>query len=224
MSERTAAEQPKATSLSTQERATLRWIFGVVGGCIAAVGALLFGVGLLLPNHWNVTREIVVHAPTATIHSLVDDWHAWETWAKDPGDDPTLTYTYSGSAHGVGAVRRFSGRYAGSGQSEIVRSDPQTGTAFVSAVRSPKNNAHGEISYRPQGGSTSVSWNDQGTIESFFGVFLRANVEDELSKYMDRSLSRLKAQAEDRAQRTHPARSPDHSQEQAPTPTGSSEP
>jgi hypothetical protein len=200
MSERPTADRPKAKSLSTQERATLRWIFWVVGGCIAAVGALLFGVGLLLPNHWNVTREIVVHAPLSTIHPVVDDWHAWVTWAKDPGDDPTLTYTYAGSEHGVGAVRRFSGRYAGTGQSEIVRSDPQAGIAFVSAVRSPTNNAHGSISYRPQGGSTSVTWNDQGTIESFFGVFLRANVEDELSKYMDRSLNRLKALAETRAQ------------------------
>lgn len=224
MSERSAAEQPKSKSLSTQERATLRWIFWVVGGCIAAVGALLFGVGLLLPNHWNVTREIVVHAPPATIHALVDDWRAWETWAKDPGDDPTLTYTYSGSAHGVGAVRHFSGRYAGTGQSEIVRSDPQTGAAFVSAVRSENNNAHGAISYRPQGGSTSVTWNDQGTIESFFGVFLRANVEDELSKYMDRSLRRLKAQAEERAQRANPAAPPDRSHELTPSPPGSTQP
>lgn len=184
-----------------QRRATLRWIFAVVGGCVAAVGVLLFGVGFFLPNHWNVTREIVIHAPPAAIHALVDDWHAWETWAKDPGDDPTLTYTYAGSERGVGAVRRFSGRYAGTGQSEIVRSDRQTGAAFVSAVRSPTNNAHGSISYRAQGGSTSVTWNDQGTIESLFGVFLRANVEDELSKYMDRSLGRLKTLAETQASR-----------------------
>jgi hypothetical protein len=204
MSERAPADHPKAKSLSAQERATLRWILWVVGGCIAAVGALLFGVGLLLPNHWNVTREIVVHAPTSTIHALVDDWHAWETWAKDPGDDPTLTYTYAGSEHGVGAIRRFAGRYAGTGQSEIVRSDPQTGIAFVSAVRSRENNAHGEISFRPRGGSTSVTWNDRGTIESLLGVFLRANVEDELTKYLDRSLIRLKAQAETRAQHAVP--------------------
>lgn len=192
--------QLDAKSLSRQERATLRWIFWVVGGCVAAVGALLVGVGLLLPNHWNVTREIVVHAPMVTIHELVSNWHAWETWAKDPGDDPTLTYTYAGSNHGIGAIRRYSGRYAGTGRSEIVRSDPQSGTAFVSAVRSDSNNAHGEITYRPQGGSTSVTWNDQGTIESLLGVFLRANVEDELGKFMDRSLNRLKAQAEARAQ------------------------
>lgn len=197
-------DDPNSPSLAAQpssaERATLRWIFWVVGGCVAAVGALLLGVGLLLPNHWNVTREIVIHAPAADIHALVEDWRAWQTWAKDPGDDPTLTYTYTGNHRGVGSVRRFSGRYAGSGQSEIVRSDPATGAAFVSSVRSSKNNAHGSISYRPQGGSTSVIWNDQGTIESLFGVFLRANVEDELGKYMDRSLSRLKAQVETRAQ------------------------
>lgn len=202
MSELPAASVPDAKSSPTRERATLRWIFWVVGGCIAAVGGLLFGVGLLLPNHWNVTREIVIHAPTSIIHPLVEDWNAWQTWAKDPGDDPTLTYTYAGSKRGVGAVRRFAGRYAGTGQSEIVQSDPQTGAAFVSAVRSSHNNAHGSITYRALGGSTSVTWNDQGTIESLFGVFLRANVEDELTKYMDRSLNRLKAQAETRAQQS----------------------
>lgn len=196
-----ASPQASASkSLSREERATFKWLFWVVGGCIAAVGALLFGIGLFLPNHWNVTREILVHAPPATIHPLVDSWQAWQVWGKDPGDDPTLQYSYSGPEHGVGALRRFSGKYAGTGQSEIVRSDPHIGTAFVSAVRSAANNAQGSISYRPQGGSTSVTWNDQGTIESLFGVFLRANVEDELGKYMDRSLRRLKAAAEERAQ------------------------
>ncbi len=190
---------PPSTSRSNQQRATLRWVMWVVGGCVGGVALLLFGIGLLLPNRWNVTRDVLIHAPAAEIHPLVDDWRAWESWARDPGDDPTLRYSYSGNAQGVGAERSFVGQYAGAGRSEIVKSDPTTGTAFVSAVRSEADNAHGSITYRPQGGSTLVTWNDQGTIESLFGVFLRANVEDELTKHMDRSLQRLKAVAEERA-------------------------
>lgn len=168
---------------------------------MAGVAALLFGIGMLLPNRWNVTRDVLIHAPAAEIHTLVNDWRSWEDWARDPGDDPTLQYSYSGSAQGVGAARSFVGQYAGTGRSEIVKSDPTTGTAFVSAVRSESDNAHGSITYRAQGGSTLVTWNDQGAIESLFGVFLRANVEDELVKYMDRSLQRLKLVAEERASR-----------------------
>jgi hypothetical protein len=188
-----------STARSNQKRATLRWVMWVVGGCVGGVALLLFGIGVLLPNRWNVTRDVLIHAPAAEIHQLVDDWRAWESWARDPGDDPTLRYSYSGNPQGVGATRSFVGQYAGAGRSEIVKSDPTTGTAFVSAVRSDTNNAHGSITYRPQGGSTLVTWNDQGTIESLFGVFLRANVEDELTKHMDRSLQRLKAVAEERA-------------------------
>lgn len=191
--------QPSPASLSHQERATLRWVLWVVAACVGAVALLLVGLGIVLPNHWNVTREVLVHAPSTEVHALVSDWRAWETWARDPGDDPTLQYSYAGSETGVGAVRTFVGKYAGTGRSEIVKSDPTTGAAFVSAVGSETNNAHGAITYRPQGGSTLVIWNDQGTIDSFFGVFLRANVEDELTKYMDRSLQRLKSQAEERA-------------------------
>lgn len=168
----------------------------VVGGCVAAVGALLLGIGVVLPNRWNVTREVLVHAPTSAIHPLVDDWRAWQTWAPNPGDDPTLQYEYTGPAHGVGAKRTFLGKYAGGGSSEIVRSDPTQGVAFTSNVRSESPNAHGSITYQTKGGSTSVVWNDQGTIQSMFGVFLRANVEDELGKYMEKALTRLKDVAE----------------------------
>lgn len=168
----------------------------VVAGCVAAVSVLLVGIGILLPNRWNVTREVLVHAPPAAIHPLVDDWHAWQTWAKSPGDDPTLQYEYSGPSRGVGAKRTYTGKYAGAGSSEIVRSDPAQGVAFTSNVRSTSPNAHGSITYRSKGGSTEVVWNDQGTIESLFGVFLRANVEDELGKYMEQALSRLKEAAE----------------------------
>jgi hypothetical protein len=178
------------------ERASLRWIFTVVIGCVGAVGALLLGIGFLLPNRWNVTREILVHAPPAAVHPLVDNWRAWQTWAPNPGDDPTLHYDYSGPASGVGAKRTYSGKYAGAGSSEIVRSDPAFGVAFTSNVRSTSPNAHGSITYDNKGGSTSVTWNDQGTIQSVFGVFLRANVEDELGKYMEKALTRLKDAAE----------------------------
>lgn len=186
-------------ALSSQERATLRWVLWVVGGCVGGIAVLLFGMGLLLPNHWNVTRDVLVHAPAQEVHALVEDWKAWESWARDPGDDPTLRYSYTGSDKGVGAVRQFTGQYAGAGRSEIVKSDPTSGTAFVSAVRSDDNNAHGSITYRQQGGSTLVVWNDQGTIPSVFAVFLRANVEDELAKHMERSLKNLKSLAEERA-------------------------
>ncbi len=77
-----------------------------------------------------------------------------------------------------------------------MRSDPTEGVAFTSNVRSESPNAHGSITFQPKGGSTSVVWNDQGTIESLFGVFLRANVEDELGKYMEKALTRLKDAAE----------------------------
>jgi hypothetical protein len=178
------------------DRASLRWIFVVVFGCVAAVALLLLGIGFVLPNRWNVTREVLVHAPTDAIYPLVDDWHAWQSWAKDPGDDPTLHYDYSGPTRGVGAKRMYKGRYAGEGSSEIVRSDPDLGVAFTSNVRSTSPNAHGAISFQTKGGSTTVTWNDQGTIQSVFGVFLRANVEDELGKYMDKALARLKDAAE----------------------------
>lgn len=190
-----------SAALSSQERATLRWVLWVVGGCVGGIAVLLFGMGLLLPNHWNVTRDVLVHAPAQDVHALVEDWKAWESWARDPGDDPTLRYSYTGSERGVGAVRQFAGQYAGSGRSEIVKSDPTSGVTFVSAVRSDDDNAHGSITYRTQGGSTLVVWNDWGTIPSVFGVFLRANVEDELSKHMERSLKNLKNLAEERASR-----------------------
>lgn len=177
-------------------RASLRFIFMIVAGCVAAVALLLLGIGLLLPNRWNVTREVLIHAPLAAIHPLVDDWRSWETWAPNPGDDPTLVYEYTGPANGVGAKRTYTGKYAGAGSSEIVRSDPAQGVAFTSNVRSTAPNAHGSITYQSKGGSTSVVWNDQGTIESLFGVFLRANVEDELGKYMEKALARLKQAAE----------------------------
>ena len=188
-----------AASKPPSHRSTLRFIAVVVAGCIAAVAALLLGVGLLLPNHWHVKREVLISAPPSIILPLIEDFRQWELWAKHPQDDPTLQYTYVGAPSGVGAKRVYQGQYAGRGHSEIVRSDPSYGVAMTSAVGTENANAHSRLEFQHRGGTTAVTWTDQGEIASVFGVFLRANVEDELGKYMETSLARLKAEAERRA-------------------------
>ena len=179
--------------------ATLRFVAVIVGSCLLAVALLLMGVGLLLPNHWHVQRDVMVSAPPATILTLIEDFRQWESWAGRPMDDQTVRYSYSGPDSGVGARRQYSGEHAGAGYTEIVRSDPAYGVAMISAVGQEKPTASSRLEFKRQGGVTTVLWTDEGKIDSIFGVFLRANLEDELGSYMERSLVRLKTVAEQKA-------------------------
>jgi hypothetical protein len=65
------------------------------------------------------TRSIVIAAPPAAVHALVDDLHAWTKWSPWEGLDADLNRTYSGSEKGVGARYAWAGKKSGEGSMHV---------------------------------------------------------------------------------------------------------
>ncbi|HEX2735590.1 MAG TPA: SRPBCC family protein [Polyangiaceae bacterium] len=172
----------------------MKQVLLIVTGAIASVVVLFVVVGLMLPNHWNVERSILIHAPASKIHPLVEDLHAWGNWVESR--DPTLRYEFTGPERGVGANRIYHSQYAGTGSTQITLSDPSRGIEFESCVNSPSPTAHGKLTYASEGPATRVTWHDEGKLPVITGAYLRDSVEEGLQRHMDESLVKLKDLAE----------------------------
>ncbi len=88
------------------------------------------GLFLLAPSDYEVSRELTIDAPSAKIHSLVEDLKLWPSWSFwDEEYDATLVWSYSGAEKGVGAISSWTGK-DGPGGMEITASDPDRGLWF----------------------------------------------------------------------------------------------
>jgi hypothetical protein len=70
---------------------------------VAAIIALLLGIGLLLPSGFKVQRSVVVNAPAARVYPLIADPRQWKNWAVWNQRDPAMQMQYSGPDSGTGA-------------------------------------------------------------------------------------------------------------------------
>jgi hypothetical protein len=144
-------------------------ILGIILGSLVGLVALLGIVGLLLSRKWRVERSIVMEAPPAAILPLINDFvKGWTQW--NPFVEPGMKITYEGNASGVGAISKwFRGREEG--RMEITESGA-TGIVYSIGM----NNGFtmiGRILLEPQGGSTRVTWSDDGEVGNpFFRIMV----------------------------------------------------
>ena len=92
---------------------------------IAALTALVVGVGLFLPSRAHVERSILLNATPATVFTVLDGFGQFQKWSPWADLDPAMKVTYRGPAEGVGARMDWSGNSrAGRGSQEILESVP----------------------------------------------------------------------------------------------------
>lgn len=87
---------------------------------------LLVVVGLFLPRHIHVERDILIDAPrykVATVLSTFKTFNHWSPWASR---DPQTRYLYEGPHAGPGAIMHWESNHpeVGSGSQEIIRVVP----------------------------------------------------------------------------------------------------
>jgi hypothetical protein len=159
---------------------------------------LFVGIGLFLPDQWNVERSILIQAPPEAIHDWVDrpsrwnDWFAWEEMTKDPA----YKVTTNGPERGVGASYAWTSD-SSNGKLVIKSSDPKTGIYLDESIESDEVNAQGAIVYTPaEGGATRVTWTDTGKLPPVIGGWFRGMLESTLGEHFGKGLANLKAKVE----------------------------
>lgn len=164
---------------------------------LLVVVALLLLVGAALPRTWKVERSLVIAAPAATIHPWIDDlkrWPEWAAWNKEM--DPAVKWTYSGPAKGVGASWQWDGPVMGHGAMTITRSEPDKGVWIDEKIEGDEVNAHGSLTFAPDGAGTKVTWRDEGTLPPVIGGYFRGYIEGMLGDHFAKGLQKLKGQVE----------------------------
>ncbi|TCT13676.1 carbon monoxide dehydrogenase subunit G [Tepidamorphus gemmatus] len=175
-------------------RSIVRYIVGVI--IVVALGLI---AGLLLPRHVDVSRAIVINAPSGAIWPLVSDLRRFNEWSPWASIDPEgTTYHYEGAKDGVGQrmVWRSAHPDVGSGSHEITEIDP--GRSVTAQLRFGElGKAEANIILTPAGHGTEVTWDfatDLGMnpVRRWLGLF----IDGWVGKDYEAGLERLKQLAE----------------------------
>ena len=163
--------------------------------------AVLFAIGLTLPESAHVERSITIDASPEQVFAVVNSLRHFNEWSPWFDMDPDAKYRYSGPESGVGARAEWSSEEPGvdSGSQEIIASEPPR-LVRTSLDFGDQGSATAELRLQPVNGSTRVTWAfdtvlDASPVDRYFGFFLDAS----LGPTYEDGLARLKALVENEA-------------------------
>lgn len=165
-----------------------------VVGALAALGALVLGVGVLLPGTWSAERSVVVDAPADSVFGWVAEprrWDRWTAWSD-------VESTFSGPERGKGATRSWDDPYMGDGTFTVTASTAPSRLEYRVSVQGGSMVTRGafEIDGGADGG-TRVTWRESGDFgwNPLMG-YAALNMDRIQGVELERGLARLKALAE----------------------------
>lgn len=166
---------------------------------IIVILAVIFGMALMQPDTFTVTRSTTIKAPPEKIMPLVADFHNWQSWSPWEKLDPNMQRGFSGPASGTGAVYTWTGNSdVGRGRMEITGHEPPSKVTikleFVEPIASTNVT---EFTLVPQGETTTVNWTMTGPMQlitKIMSVF--SSMDKMIGKDFEKGLAQLKAVAE----------------------------
>ncbi|WP_203337857.1 SRPBCC family protein [Nocardioides limicola] len=147
---------------------------------------------------FSVSRSIVIGAPPAAVHALVDDLRAHQRWSPWQELDPQMVQEYLGPDSGEGAKMTWSGnRRAGAGSQEILASSPDRVEIAVRFLKPFRSESVSTIAITPAADGTEVTWTMVGENTGLAAVFMKVfSMDKAIGKDFERGLAKLKAVAE----------------------------
>lgn len=149
-------------------------------------------------SEFTVSRSTTIAASPASVHALVDDFHAWRSWSPWEGLDPTLARSYTGPDAGVGAHYAWTGnRKAGAGSMEITASSAENIAITLAFLKPWKATNAVTFGFEPDGDGTRVTWTMSGQhagLGKLFALFM--SMDKLVGKDFEKGLASLKDQAE----------------------------
>lgn len=173
-------------------------LFAILSVVLLLVVAVV--CGLFMPTVWQAEEKITIQAPPAAVHAFVGTPSRWPEWFPwNAAKDPSVRYTFSGPASGVGAGIEWQSEKLAHGTLEITGSDPEKGVVYKLVISGFERPVQGEITFEAQNGATLVTYKEGGELGSNpIHRLMRGVVESHLRLQFARALERLKALAEGR--------------------------
>lgn len=161
--------------------------------------AILIVVGLVLPQHYAVARELVIRAPATTVFELVGDLKRWPAWEPFSAEDPTTQTTLGATTTGVGASQSWTGE-GNRGSLTFTQCDPARGIAYdlVFENGDQQSLAKSSMEFLPADpGSVRVRWGMEGEMNlPVFGGYFALFSDRMIGGMFERGLENLKRTAE----------------------------
>lgn len=166
---------------------------------LGAIVAIILGLALTKPDHFEIQRVATIKAPPETIMPLLSDFRQWTKWSPWEHLDPAMQRTFSGAASGQGAVYAWKGNSkVGEGRMEITDLAAPTRLVIKLDFVTPfESHNVTEFALLPQGEQTTVTWTMKGPmpfISKVMTVF--ASMDTLAGADLERGLAKLKAVAE----------------------------
>ncbi len=159
---------------------------------VAAILALVFAAGYLLPVAWHAERSVLIRAPAPTVFAYLNNlknWREWTVWYQQHPDMPT---EYSGPDAGVGATSRWRDEN-GRGVMKIMRTDADQRIDYQILFDAGATRVNGMLMLVPEGEGTRVVWGATGAtgrhpVARYFALVLGYRIGSDF----EASLLRLK--------------------------------
>lgn len=129
---------------------------------LLVLAVILAIAGIFLPQHYTVTRSLVIHAPVTAIHGHVEDMDNWERWTKWQEVTPPAGPQLAEMQSGVGSGKYLSGN-SGSGWFVITNNSEVDGFEY-SVISDTGDKAAALVRFTDQGGGIKVDWTVTGQV------------------------------------------------------------
>jgi hypothetical protein len=166
---------------------------------IVAIIALLILFIASRPSEFRTTRSAKIAAPPSVVFPHVNDFRSWDAWSPWAKLDPDCKNTYEGPAAGKGAKFHWAGNnQVGEGRMEIIESRPSELVRLRLDFLKPfKATNTAEFTFKPEGGSTNVTWSMFGRNNFMFkamGLFM--NCDKMVGGQFEQGLANMKSVVE----------------------------
>jgi len=126
--------------------------------------ALVFLLGLVLPDHFEVRRTLKVESAREELHPLISDLKRWSEWTAWSDTDSGLVHEYSDPSDGVGAWHIWREDGTGAGRIEVTASDLQKGVWYDMTFDRDTEPTRGALRYLPAEGGVLIEWSLRGEL------------------------------------------------------------
>ena len=159
------------------------------------LGAAVFGFAALLPDSFEVSREITIDSPPNVVYSVLSDLNRWRSWDPWQAKEPALTLSVLKTT-GTTTDAQWLRRGVADGKITLERTDsPHVLNMTLETSREPRREL--EIRLQNLGGKSRVKWSMKGKN----GLYPLGNIFAlQMNKYVgpnyEEALSKLKVYIE----------------------------
>lgn len=166
--------------------------------------AVVWVVGLFLPDSAHVERSISIKARPEIVFDLIDDFESFNRWSPWARKDPRTQYSFTGPESGVGAMMSWHSENpgVGTGSQQIIVVEPLR-RVVVELDFDAQGMATAYYEIQPENTGTRVTWGfDTDFGNDLLGRYLGLFLDILVGADYEAGLANLKELAEKRASET----------------------